>query len=232
MTGKLGTVDTVRVGSITMHDWGPRGVQSAAVKHPVEGPVNVGSLGLEGDQQADTVNHGGPDKAILVFARHRYDDWRATGLDLPDGGFFENLTLDVPGTDEQTVVLGETWRIGGIVVEVTQPRSPCFKLARRWGIKDLVVRAQETGWVGWYLRVTRAGQVRAGDEVELLDRPHGAATLAEVSRVMDRDKNDLAAARRLIDDPGMPDRWVAKLRRRLEGAVESDAARTLGTPDA
>ncbi|NHB86007.1 hypothetical protein G7085_19665 [Tessaracoccus sp. HDW20] len=65
-----------------------------------------GGLGLAGDEHGDTVNHGGPDKALLVFARHRYDDWRSVGLDLPDGGFLENLTLDVPGTDDDSVVLG------------------------------------------------------------------------------------------------------------------------------
>lgn len=115
MMGKLGTVAAVRIGRAVTQPWGPRGVPSAAIKHPATGEVAVGRLGIEGDEQADTVNHGGPEKAILVFARHHYDDWRAVGVDLPDGGFFENLTLDVPGTDERTVVLGETWRIGGVV---------------------------------------------------------------------------------------------------------------------
>lgn len=232
MTGKLGTVAAVRIGRAVTQPWGPRGVPSAAIKHPATGEVAVGRLGIEGDEQADTVNHGGPEKAILVFARHRYDDWRAVGVDLPDGGFFENLTLDVPGTDERTVVLGETWRIGGVVAQVSQPRNPCFKLAKRWGIDDLVLRAQDTGWVGWYLRIIQPGTLGVGDDVELVSRPEDAPTLGEVSRVLNRDKADLEAAGRLILSPGMPERWVAKLERRIAGSVESDAGRILGPTDA
>jgi len=207
-------------------------VPSAAVKEPVTGAVAVGTLGLAGDEHGDTVNHGGPDKAALVFARHRYDDWRAAGLNLPEGGFLENLTLDVPGTDDDCVVLGETWRIGDVVVQVSQPRSPCYKLAKRWGIDDLVPRARATGWVGWYLRVLEPGHLRAGDPVVLLERPAGAPTVGEVFRVMERDRGDLVAARALIDTPGMPARWVAKLIGRLEGHRFDDSARVKGPPDA
>nr|WP_217652099.1 MOSC domain-containing protein [Tessaracoccus bendigoensis] len=201
------------------------------MKEEVDGRIHLGPLGLAGDEQADTLNHGGPDKAVLVFARHRYDDWRRLGLDLPEGGFFENVTLEAPGVDESTVVLGETWRLGGAVVQVTQPRSPCYKLARRWGIDDMVRRAQQTGWVGWYLRVVEPGAVARGDDVELLERPSDAPSVGEVSRVLNRDKRDLDGARRLIDAPGMPARWVAKLARRVAGSLDSDEARRLG-PDA
>lgn len=232
MSTLLGTVSGLRIGQVVTHPWGPRGVPSAAVKAPVTGRVHLGRLGLAGDEQADRVNHGGPEKAVLVFARHRYDDWRGVGLDLPEGGFFENLTLDIPGTDDRTAVLGETWRLGEAVVQISQPRSPCYKLAKRWGIDDLVVRVQETGWAGWYLRVIETGGVAVGDEVVLLDRPTDAPTVGEVSRVMDRDKSDLDGARALIAAPGMPQRWVAKLTRRVAGLVESDAARTQGPPDA
>lgn len=211
--------------------WAPKGVSSAAVKEEVDGRIHLGPLGLAGDEQADTLNHGGPDKAVLVFVRHRYDDWRRLGLDLPEGGFFENVTLEAPGVDESTVVLGEIWRLGGAVVQVTQPRSPCYKLARRWGIDDLVQRAQQTGWVGWYLRVVEPGAVARGDDVVLLERPSDAPSVGEVSRVLDRDKHDLDGARRLIDAPGMPARWVAKLARRVAGSLDSDEARRLG-PDA
>ena len=228
----LGQVAGVRVGRVVTQPWGGAGVPSAAIKQEVAGRSAVGRLGLPGDEHGDTVNHGGPEKAVLVFPRHRYDDWRSAGLDLPEGGFFENLTLDLPGTDETVVVLGETWRIGGAVVQVSQPRNPCFKLARRWGIDDLVVRVQDTGWAGWYLRVLEPGEIGVGDTVELLERPEGAPTVGEVARVLNRDKRDLEGARRLLDAPGMPERWVAKLRRRLGGTVDEESARTTGPTDA
>lgn len=224
---RLGVVSAVRVGRVVTQPWGANGVPSAAVKSPVDGPLHLGELGFDGDEHGDPVHHGGPEKAALAFARHRYDSWRSVGLDLPEGAFFENLTLDVPGIDDETVVLGELWRIGAATVRVTQPRSPCFKLAKRWGIDDLVLRVQQTGWAGWYLAVDSPGTVAAGDDVTLLERPD-APTLAEVSRVMERDKRDLEAARRLIGAPGLPERWVAKLRRRVAGTVDDDTARLAG----
>ena len=228
MDNRIGTVAALRVGRVVNQPWGPKGVPSAAVKTAVDGPLRLGVLGFDGDEHGDTVNHGGQGKAALAYARHRYDDWRGIGLDLPDGGFFENLTLDSPGTDDGTVVLGETWRIGNATVRVTQPRSPCYKLAKRWGIDDLVLRVQQTGWSGWYLAVVEEGDVGPGDPVTLLDRPAGAPTMAEISRVMERDKDDLDGARRLIDAPGLPARWVTKLERRLAGRPDSEAARLLG----
>lgn len=231
MEQRLGSVVGVRVGSVVLQPWGGRGVQSAAIKEPVTGARRLGPLGLEGDEQGDRVNHGGQEKAALVFPRHRYDDWAGRGLDFPEGGFFENLTLEIPGTDETVVRLGETWRIGGATVQVSQPRSPCFKLAKRWGIADLVQQVQETGWAGWYLRVVAPGDITVGDPVVLVDRPAANPTVGEIARVLNRDKHDLAAARRLLETPGLPERWVAKLRRRLAGATEDDAARLLGPTD-
>lgn len=227
----IARVASVRIGAVRAHGWGGRTVESAAVKQPVDGPVFLGPLGLAGDEQADTVNHGGPDKAVLLYAQHHYPRWASEqGLDLPDGALFENLTLaDVAGVgpDETTVVLGERWRIGEAVVEVTQPRSPCWKLAKRWGVKDLVLRVQDTGWSGWYARVLEPGLVAGGDPVELLDRPD-EPTVGEVSRVVNRDKLDLEAARALLRSDLLPPRWRSKLERRLAGVLEDDSARTDG----
>lgn len=229
--GVISSIAAVRVGAVRAHAWEGREVLSGAVKQPVDGPVLLGPSGLTGDEQADKVNHGGPDKAVLLYPQHHYPRWRAEqGLELPDGALFENLTLaDVGGTgpDESTVVLGEVWRIGAAVVEMTQPRSPCWKLARRWGIPDMVVRVQDTGWSGWYARVLEPGQVCAGDSVEVVSKP-SEPTMREVARVMNIDKRDLAAARALLNSQHLPARWRQKLIRRLTGALEDDSARITG----
>lgn len=229
----LGEVQAVRVGRVRTHMWGGREVVSAAVKEPVTGPVRLGSLGLSGDEQADRRVHGGRDKAVLVYAAAHYRRWVADGLDIPAGGFFENLTIagpdgDMRGPDETTVVLGETWRVGSALVQVSQPRSPCYKLARRWGVRDLVLTVQRTGRTGWYLRVLEEGEVSTGDSIALVDRPAEAPTLAEVTRVMTVDKDDLDAAARLADVPGLPERWRATLRDRLAGVVADESARIYG----
>lgn len=234
MSETIGKLATVRVGRVRTHVWGGREVPSGAVKAVVQGRVRLGPEGLTGDEQADLKNHGGPEKAMLLYAGEHYPRWRQEeGLDLPDGALFENLTLTgpaagFPGPAETTVVLGETWRIGTTLVQISQPRSPCWKLARRWDIKDLVLRVQRRGWCGWYVRVLEPGELGAGDDVLLVDRPDAAPTLAEVFRVLNVDTHDLAGAARIVDAPGLPARWRAKLQGRLAGEQQDDSARLEG----
>ena len=234
MAEVIGKVAVVRVGPVQTHRWDGREVRSGAVKAPVTGRVHLGPEGLDGDGQADLRVHGGPEKAMLLYNGAHYPQWRQEqGLDLPDGALFENLTLTgpadgLPGPDESTVVLGETWRIGTTLVQISQPRSPCWKLAKRWGIKDLVLRVQATGWCGWYVRVLETGDLGAGDEVLRVDRPGDTPTLADVFRVVNVDTRDLAGAVRLVDAPGLPDRWRTKLRARLAGERQDDSARIHG----
>lgn len=249
----IAVVAAVRTGRVRTHSWGGRDIESGAVKTPVQGRVMLRTLGFDGDEQADTKVHGGPNKAVLFYAGHHYPTWRSEqGLDLPDGALFENITLRAPGSvsdhvpdsvtdpvpnsaagyadgvDETSVAFGEVWRLGDAVVQITQSRSPCFKLARRWGVKDLVVRVQNTGWSGWYGRVLVEGEVGAGDTVQRLHVPDDAPQLAEVARVVNVDKRDLEGARRFVDAPGIPDRWRQQLRDRLAGKAHDDTARLTG----
>lgn len=229
----IAVVGVVRTGTVATHTWSGCETVSAAVKTPRDGRVMLRTLGFDGDEQADTRFHGGPNKAALLYAGHHYPRWQAEEqLDLPVGALFENITLEDPpggaGPDETTIVFGEVWRVGDAVVQVTQSRSPCFKLARRWGVPDMVLRVQNRGWSGWYVRVLVEGEVGAGDEVQRLHVPDSAPTLAEVARVMNVDKHDLEAAAQLVDAPGIPERWRQQLRERLAGKVQDDTARLTG----
>ena len=117
---------------------------TAIYKDPVEGFVQVSKLGIEGDGQADLKNHGGHDKAICVYPAEHYDYWQGeVGLpkDFHRGAFGENLT--VGGINEETVSLGDVWQVGTTKLQVSQPRQPCWKLARRWGVKDLALQVQK-----------------------------------------------------------------------------------------
>lgn len=230
---RIARVRAVRVGLPARHVWGGQVIISGAGKAPVRGPVAATTTGLVGDGQADTVHHGGPDKAVLAYAGRHYAHWRAEGLDLPEGAFFENLTLTGTGApgdagpDEISVRLGETWRVGTAVLQVSQPRRPCFKLAKRWQVRDLAVRVQETGRSGWYLRVLAPGLIAPGDAVELLDRNRAAPSVGELARVMN-DKRDLNGARTTLAAPGLPEHWRDQLRRRLDGESADDSARLHG----
>lgn len=146
--------------------------RSTIFKQPVAGPVRLTTLNLEGDRQADLVAHGGPDKALMAYAASHHQDWRRdlSQLDLGPGGFGENLTVE--GLDEEAVYIGDVYRVGSAVVQVSQPRQPRWTLARRWGVKDLALRVRQRSWTGWYLRVLEEGVLQTGAAVELLERPN------------------------------------------------------------
>ena len=163
-------------------------------KQAVAGPRWLGEAHLAGDGQADLVNHGGPDKAVLCYAASHYPGWRAEldRPDLPHGAFGENFTID--GLDEGTVCLGDRYRLGEAVVRVSQPRQPCWKLAWRWRLKELTALVERSGRTGWYLRVLEEGEVRPGLPLALLERPYPEWTVSRATRVMRGRRQDPVAA--------------------------------------
>jgi MOSC domain-containing protein YiiM len=175
---------------------------TAFFKEPVDGPVFIGRTNLDGDRQADPEHHGGPDKAVLAYAASHYPLWREElGRELPHGGFGENLTVE--GMDESTVCIGDVYAVGQARLQVSQPRVPCWKIARRWGIRDLSARVQRTRRTGWYLRVLVEGHVAPGDEIVLLDRPHPEWTVLRASDVLYTRPHDAARVRALAAVPAL-----------------------------
>lgn len=213
-------LESVQVGQPQLH--GSAGAadplnqpwESAFFKAPVEGAAWVTLLGVAGDRQADTENHGGVDKAVLLYSADHYPHWRAElgMLDMPFGGFGENLT--VSGQDERSVCIGDVLTIGDAEFEVSQPRQPCWKMARRWRIKTLPATVIQNGRSGWYCRVTREGQVCAGDEVALLRRPFPEWTVHAANRVMHQRVGGQEAAQRLAGVAALSAAWRGDLLRR------------------
>lgn len=146
-------------------------------KRPVDGPVPVGELGVEGDRQVDREHHGGPDKAVYAYAQEDLAWWAAElGRDLAPGLFGENLTTT--GVDVTGAVIGERWAVGEhLLLEVTMPRTPCYKFAHRMGEPRWIKRFTAAGRSGAYLRVLRPGPVAAGDTVRVTDRPAHGVTI-------------------------------------------------------
>jgi MOSC domain-containing protein YiiM len=182
---------------------GVRGEQawtSGIKKKPVSGRIRVTKIQLEGDGQADLKHHGGPDKAILAYGESHYPTWREELVqpDFPYGAFGENLTIQ--GLTEQTVCIGDTYKIGDVVVQVSQPRMPCWKLSRLWNSEDLDNRVKQTGKTGWYLRVLQEGYVEANLVVELVARPFPEWTIARANDLLakrNRESSDLAELARI-----------------------------------
>ena len=180
-------------------------------KQSVDGPRWLGKTNLAGDGQADLVNHGGEDKAVLCYAASHYPGWREEldRPDLPHGAFGENFTIE--GLTEEAVCLGDMYRLGDAIVQVSQPRQPCWKLAWRWRIKELTAFVERTGRTGWYIRVLQEGEIRPGLALTLLERPYPEWTVTRASRVMRHRQQDREAAGELAGCEVLAASWRDRL---------------------
>ena len=206
---QIGTV--MQYGTANASDPHDREWRTAFFKTPVAGPVEVNSQGILGDEQADRENHGARDKAVLLYAAEHYALWQQE-LNLPAmpcGGFGENFTITA--LDESNVCVGDTWSLGNVVLQVSQPRQPCWKLARRWRMKELPALVIENHRSGWYCRVLQPGQIAIGQELTLLARPHAEWTIARASDVMYREKNNIPLSHALAALPELAKSWQAEL---------------------
>lgn len=193
---------------------------SAIKKRPVEGPVHVGAVNIEGDEQADLRLHGGPDKAVCVYPAAHLAYWRDLLYRpaLGHGDFGENLS--VAGVTENDVAVGDTLAVGTALLQISQPRSPCWKLARRWEHESLALEVQRTGYTGWYLRVLEQGEIEVGQRLRLIQRPHPDLTVATVHRARWHDRDDLDLASALAGNDALSISWRDHFRARLEGGRE------------
>jgi MOSC domain-containing protein YiiM len=174
-------VASVNVGMPREIRVGDKTVRTSIWKDPVDGSVAIRGVNLAGDEQSDQRVHGGEHKAVYAYAREDLD-WWGVRLDrsLASGTFGENLTTE--GIDVTEARVGERWRVGTALLEVTQPRLPCFKLEARMDRPGFIAEFIDGGRPGAYLRIVEEGEVRAGDAVRVVARPDGAPTMAEVMR--------------------------------------------------
>jgi MOSC domain-containing protein YiiM len=185
---------------------------SAIFKMPIANEVQVTKFGLEGDSVADPRFHGGIDKAILAYSLSRYDYWREHQKDVEwvTGGFGENLTIE--GCNEENVCIGDQYRLGeSVIVEVSQPREPCFKIGRRWDNKMLPKLVAQTGFTGWYFRVIREGVLIPGEAIHLVGRPHEKWTVARANDFLFNRVDDPQALTELFLLPELSQAWKKAL---------------------
>ncbi len=178
-----GRVESVNVGEPRAVEVNGHTIRTAIWKSPVEGRVPVEGVNLRGDDQADRSVHGGPDKAVYAYAAEETGLWEAElGEPLGPGAFGENLT--VRGLPVSEAVIGERWEVGSALLEIAQPRLPCFKLGLRMGDPRFVKRFAAAGRPGAYLRVVREGHIGAGDPIQVVSRPEHGVTSVLVSRAL------------------------------------------------
>ncbi|MTH76127.1 MOSC domain-containing protein [Paracoccus aestuariivivens] len=198
-------------------------------KSVVDRPLQLGTTGLEGDEQADLRVHGGPEKAVHHYPFDHYAAWRTDLGDLPilstAGGFGENIST--LGMTEDTVSVGDIFRLGGALVQVSQGRQPCWKLTRRIGVEDMARRVQKTGRTGWYYRVLQAGQVAPDDMIELVDRVAPDWTLHRLWHALYIDRMNLRELHGIASLDVLADGWRRYAIRRLESGQVEDWSRRL-----
>jgi MOSC domain-containing protein YiiM len=195
----------------------PRGpVLTSIWKYPIEGRVGLKRFNIEGDQQSDLRVHGGEFKAVYLYPSEHYAFWRGElpGMDLPPGMFGENLTTE--GVDEREVQIGDRFRIGTAVLQVSQPRMPCYKLGLKFGRTDMVKRFWLSGRSGIYFSIVEEGQLAAGDEIVPVSRVAKGITIAELVRLYRDPEPDPERVQVALDAP-LAGSWKTELRARLYG---------------
>jgi MOSC domain-containing protein YiiM len=184
-----------------------RPVMSGIGKQPVEGRVRVEGVNVEGDEQADLRVHGGPDKAVYAYASEDTAWWsEQLGRELPPGMFGENLTTE--GVDVSGALIGERWRIGGLELEVCQPRLPCYKLGMKFGDPLMLKRFAKAERPGAYLRIVERGEIGAGDAIEIVSRPEHDVSVRLVANAMLLDESLLGRAAVAPQLPQELARWM------------------------
>jgi MOSC domain-containing protein YiiM len=199
--------------------WHGAVVTTGIFKQPVDGRVALRKLNLDGDRQADLTVHGGEFKAVYCYPLEHYDYWKRElpGRDLPMAMFGENFTID--GLLENSVYLGDRFSVGSAEVVVTQPRLPCYKLGIRFQSDDMVKRFLASGRTGFYVAVTREGEVGAGDTIEALVRDPNAVPVSEITRLYIAKRYepaDVTSVRRALRVAALPESWKAYFRDRLQ----------------
>lgn len=212
---------------------GLRAVASGIFKQPLNQAVSVTRTGLIGDEQGDRAHHGGPEKAVHHYAFDHYAVWRGETPALAPclqraGAFGENISTE--GLTESDVCIGDIYRLGTSLVQVSQARQPCWRLNERFGDATMARRVQDSGRTGWYYRVLEEGRVGPGDGFHLLERPHGDWALERILEVLYRDTLNVEALRQLTAISCLTESWRTLAQRRLERRSLEDWTRRLTTP--
>ncbi|MFD0696037.1 MOSC domain-containing protein [Paenibacillus sp. GCM10027628] len=183
-------------------------------KSPISSPLHVSKVQLDGDGQADLVYHGGADKALCVYCEEHYAYWeRKLDRKLSWGAFGENLT--VRGLLEHDVCIGDIYQIGEAIVQVSQPRQPCHKLAKRHDVVDLAVQVQDTGLTGYYFRVLREGMIPVEPNITLVTKHDAGVTVAFANEIKYQDKANLNGVERILAVEALSASWRESFDKRL-----------------
>ncbi len=204
--------EVLEIKSTGSGEWWDKDWSSGFFKKMVKGKQWLGYEGLRGDQQSDRKNHGGADKAICAYSLEHYDYWRELLGALPMGAFGENLTIS--GLLETEVCIGDIYHLGEALVQVSQPRQPCWKLARRWKVKSLTKQVEETGYTGFYFRVLEHGWIQQDDAFTLEEK--GEWRVQKCNELMHHNRQNFDEIEQLVRVKELSANWKDTLFRRIK----------------
>ncbi len=210
------TILSLNIGLPREVAWQGKRVTTGIFKEPVDAPVMLRTLNLEGDRQADLTVHGGVSKAVYAYPSEHYDYWRTElpGVELPRGMFGENFTTE--GLLEEAVYIGDRFGIGETEIMVTEPRMPCYKLGIKFDRADIIKRFLASRRTGFYFAVVREGMIGAGDAMKLIGREQKEITVADITRLYSFERDDAKTMRRAIEVEALPESWKGYFRHQLE----------------
>lgn len=201
--------------------------ESGMFKNNVHDKIWLGKNGLTGDEVADKKNHGGPEKAVFAYPTAHYTYWKKElDIEIGVGAMGENIAITP--TEEDAISIGDTYQFGEAIIQVSQPRRPCWKPARRFRIVDFALRIQNTGRTGWYFRVLQEGFVQENQELTLIERPYPKWTITKCNEVMYVKKDDIDLAKELYQCEYLAPNWKRSLEKRIAGEKSSDDKRVFG----
>jgi len=207
-------IESINVGRPQIIVRRGRRLSSAIGRRPVDGPIDLTADGLAGDRVSDQSVHGGPDQAVCCYPAEHYDYWRSElGLEMPVPSFGENLTIS--GLPECEACIGDSFRAGDAVLQISQPRQPCPKLAMFIGRPDLPRLVNAQGYSGYYCRVLRPGRIAPGDILSLLERPNPEFAIARASRLRLEPTSDPDGAAALVSLAELSQSWRDHFAERL-----------------
>ncbi|HEX9544880.1 MAG TPA: MOSC domain-containing protein [Pyrinomonadaceae bacterium] len=207
---------SLNVGLPRIVEWNGDPVATGIFKEPVPGPVTLRTLNLDGDRQADLSVHGGVSKAVYVYPGEHYEFWKKElpAMRLPYGMFGENFTTE--GLSEDSVHVGDRFRIGKAEVMATEPRLPCYKLGIKFGRADIIRKFLQSRRTGFYFAVLQEGAVRAGDEIELISRDANNIAISDITRLYAFEKDDLATLRRAVKLEALSQSWRGYFQKQIQ----------------
>ncbi|KWX80884.1 cytoplasmic protein [Paenibacillus riograndensis] len=202
-------------------------VSTGIFKTATEEALYLSYLNFEGDGQADLVHHGGREKAVCVYPYEHYPFWEnELKRPLEYGALGENLTIK--GLLETDVCIGDVFELGKAIVQISQPRQPCYKLTIRYGVPDMLLKVQQTGYTGFYFRVLEEGAVSKDDGLSLLHRHPKEITVSFANRIMHREKDNIEGIKQILEVEELSSNWRNTFLKRLAGTETDSRERLTG----